>query len=90
MAELVKEDHTITREEWDRDEAATFFKKIGEGYKAEIIESIPSDQTITLYRQGGFIDLCRGPPVLSTGMLPGFKLTNVSGAYWRGDHNNEM
>ena len=90
MAELVKEDHTITREEWDRDEAATFFKKIGEGYKAEIIESIPSDQTITLYRQGGFIDLCRGPHVPSTGKLPVFKLTKVAGAYWRGDHNNEM
>ena len=90
MAELVKEDHTITREEWDRGEAAIFFKKIGEGYKAEIIESIPSDQTITLYRQGGFIDLCRGPHVPSTGKLPVFKLTKVAGAYWRGDHNNEM
>ena len=90
MAELVKEDHVISREEWDRDEAAVFFKSIGEDYKAEIITSIPADQTISLYRQGEFVDLCRGPHVPSTGKLPIFKLTKVAGAYWRGDNNNEM
>ena len=90
MAELVKQDHAITREEWDRSEAETFFKSIGEDYKAEIISSIPEGQTISLYRQGEFVDLCRGPHVPSTGKLPVFKLTKVAGAYWRGDHNNEM
>ena len=90
MAELVKQDHVISREEWDRDEAAVFFKSIGENYKAEIITSIPADQTISLYRQGEFVDLCRGPHVPSTGKLPIFKLTKVAGAYWRGDNNNEM
>ncbi|MDG0970477.1 MAG: threonine--tRNA ligase [Porticoccaceae bacterium] len=90
MAELVKQDHVITREEWDRSEAAVFFQSIGEAYKAEIIDSIPEGQTISLYRQGEFVDLCRGPHVPSTGKLPVFKLTKVAGAYWRGDHNNEM
>ena len=90
MSELAKQDHRITREEWDRDEAAVFFKGIGEDYKAEIIQSIPTDQTISLYRQGEFVDLCRGPHVPSTGKLGVFKLTKVAGAYWRGDHNNEM
>ncbi len=90
MSELAKQDHGITREEWDRDEAAVFFKGIGEDYKAEIIQSIPTDQTISLYRQGEFVDLCRGPHVPSTGKLGVFKLTKVAGAYWRGDHNNEM
>ena len=90
MAELVKQDHAITREEWDRSEAETFFKSVGEDYKAEIISSIPEGQTISLYRQGEFVDLCRGPHVPSTGKLPVFKLTKVAGAYWRGDHNNEM
>lgn len=90
MAELVAQDHSITREEWQRDDAVAFFKSIGEHYKAEIIASIPDDQAIGLYRQGDFIDLCRGPHVPSTSKLPAFKLTKVAGAYWRGDSNNEM
>ena len=90
MTELVKADHGITREEWKRDDAVEFFKSIGEEYKAEIIASIPDDQAIGLYRQGDFIDLCRGPHVPSTAKLPAFKLTKVAGAYWRGDSNNEM
>ena len=90
MAELSKEDFPVTREEWQRDEAVAFFRGIGEEYKAEIIASIPDDQAIGLYRQGDFIDLCRGPHVPSTGKLSAFKLTKVAGAYWRGDSNNEM
>jgi len=90
MAELVGADHSIAREEWDRDEAVAFFKGIGEEYKAEIIASIPAGEPIGLYRQGDFIDLCRGPHVPSTAKLPAFKLTKVAGAYWRGDSNNEM
>ena len=90
MSELVKADHSIAREEWDRDEAVEFFKSIGEVYKAEIIASIPAGEPIGLYRQGDFIDLCRGPHVPSTAKLPAFKLTKVAGAYWRGDSNNEM
>ena len=90
MIALAKEDHVISREEWDRDEAATFFKSIGEHYKAEIIKSIPAKETISLYRQGEFVDLCRGPHVPSTGKLGVFKLTKVAGAYWRGDQNNAM
>ena len=90
MAELSSEDFPVTREEWNRDEAVEFFKGIGEEYKAEIIASIPDDQAIGLYRQGDFIDLCRGPHVPSTGKLSAFKLTKVAGAYWRGDSNNEM
>ena len=90
MAELAKADIPVAREEWDRDEAVAFFKSIGEHYKAEIIESIPSGETISLYREGDFIDLCRGPHVPSTGKLKVFKLMKVAGAYWRGDSNNEM
>jgi len=91
MQEIVDRDESIEREEWDRDKAVEFFRGIGEEYKAEIIASIPSDQAITLYRQGEFIDLCRGPHLPSTGKLgKSFKLTRVSGAYWRGDSNNEM
>ena len=90
MQALSKEDFAISREEWDRDEAVSFFKGIGEDYKAEIISSIPADQPIGLYRQGDFIDLCRGPHVPSTGKLSAFKLTKVAGAYWRGDNDNEM
>jgi threonyl-tRNA synthetase len=91
MREIVDRDESITREVWERDAAAEFFRGIGEAYKAEIIESIPSDEPITLYRQGEFIDLCRGPHLPSTGKLgKSFKLTRVSGAYWRGDSNNEM
>jgi threonyl-tRNA synthetase len=91
MQEIVDRDETIEREVWDRDEAVEFFRSIGEEYKAEIIASIPSGESITLYRQGDFIDLCRGPHLPSTGKLgTAFKLTHVSGAYWRGDSNNEM
>jgi threonyl-tRNA synthetase len=91
MQEIVDRDEEILREVWDRDEAVDFFRGIGEEYKAEIIESIPSGDAITLYRQGEFIDLCRGPHLPSTGKLgKAFKLTHVSGAYWRGDSDNEM
>lgn len=90
MAELARKDEAVVREEWKRDDAVTFFKSIGEDYKAEIIASIPADQTISLYREGDFVDLCRGPHVPSTGKLKVFKLMKVAGAYWRGDSNNEM
>jgi len=91
MKEIVDRDEAIEREVWERDAAADFFRSIGENYKAEIIESIPAGETLTLYRQGEFVDLCRGPHLPSTGKLgKAFKLTRVSGAYWRGDSNNEM
>jgi len=91
MKDIVDRDEVVDREVWERDKAAEFFRSIGEEYKAEIIESIPSDEDLTLYRQGEFIDLCRGPHLPSTGKLgKSFKLTRVSGAYWRGDSNNEM
>jgi threonyl-tRNA synthetase len=90
MAELAKKDEVVTREEWTRDDAVSFFEKIGEKYKAEIIASIPSNENIGLYREGDFIDLCRGPHVPSTGKLKVFKLMKVAGAYWRGDSKNEM
>ena len=91
MKEIVDRDEPIEREVWERDKAAEFFRGIGEAYKAEIIEGIPSEEDLTLYRQGKFIDLCRGPHLPSTGKLgKSFKLTHVSGAYWRGDSNNEM
>ncbi|MYE58873.1 MAG: threonine--tRNA ligase [Alphaproteobacteria bacterium] len=91
MREIVDRDEPIAREVWDRDEAARFFEGEGEHYKAEIIRSIPSEEPITLYRQGGFLDLCRGPHLPSTGRLgKAFKLMSVAGAYWRGDHRNEM
>jgi threonyl-tRNA synthetase len=91
MKEIVDRDEAIQREVWDRDEAVDFFRGIGEEYKAEIIADIPSGESITLYRQGDFIDLCRGPHLPSTGKLgKAFKLTHVSGAYWRGDSDNEM
>ena len=91
MKDIVDRNETILREVWDRDEAVEFFRGIGEAYKAEIITDIPDGESITLYRQGDFIDLCRGPHLPSTGKLgKAFKLTHVSGAYWRGDSNNEM
>ncbi|MDX1498838.1 MAG: threonine--tRNA ligase [Woeseiaceae bacterium] len=91
MREIVDRDEPIRREVWDRDEAVEFFRDMGEEYKAEIIAGIPGEETITLYRQGEFIDLCRGPHLPSTGRLgKAFKLTHVSGAYWRGDSSNEM
>ena len=91
MKDIVDRDELIEREVWERDKAVDFFRSIGEEYKAEIIAAIPSDEPLTLYRQGNFIDLCRGPHLPSTGKLgKAFKLTHVSGAYWRGDSNNEM
>jgi threonyl-tRNA synthetase len=89
MAELASKDEPVKREVWDRDEAVRFFSSIGEKYKAEIIESIPSGEHISLYREGNFIDLCRGPHVPSTGRLKVFKLLKLAGAYWRGDNRNE-
>lgn len=91
MAELAKQNIKIERSEMGRDEAVAFFEEQGEAYKAEIIRDIPADQTLSLYRQGDFIDLCRGPHVPSTGHLKGgFKLMKLAGAYWRGDSSNEM
>ncbi|ULX53743.1 threonine--tRNA ligase [Cupriavidus taiwanensis] len=90
MAELARKDEKVTREVWNRDEAVALFESMGEKYKAEIIGSIPADQEIGLYREGNFVDLCRGPHVPSTGKLKVFKLMKVAGAYWRGDANNEM
>lgn len=91
MAEIVDRNEAITREEWDRDEAVAFFLGMGEKYKAELIAAIPAGQTISLYRQGNFIDLCRGPHLPSTGKLgKAFKLMKLAGAYWRGDSRNEM
>ncbi|TAK67523.1 MAG: threonine--tRNA ligase [Betaproteobacteria bacterium] len=90
MSELAKKDYPVTREEMPRDQAVALFKGMGEHYKAEIIASIPEDQVIGLYREGDFIDLCRGPHVPSTGKLKVFKLMKVAGAYWRGDSKNEM
>ena len=90
MAELAKLDEQVVREEWERDKAVEFFRGIGEEYKAEIIASIPAEQKISLYREGKFVDLCRGPHVPSTGKLKVFKLMKVAGAYWRGDSKNEM
>lgn len=90
MRELAKKDFPVVREVWQRDEAVAFFKSIGEHYKAEIIASIPQDQDVSLYREGDFVDLCRGPHVPSTGKLKVFKLMKVAGAYWRGDSKNEM
>ncbi len=90
MAELAKRDLPVTREVWPRDKAIEFFKAIGEHYKAEIIASIPQGEDVSLYREGDFIDLCRGPHVPSTGKLKVFKLMKLAGAYWRGDSKNEM
>ncbi|HEY4079614.1 MAG TPA: threonine--tRNA ligase [Burkholderiaceae bacterium] len=90
MSELAKKDEPVTRSVLPRDEAVSYFKSIGEAYKAEIIESIPADQDVSLYAEGKFTDLCRGPHVPSTGKLKHFKLMKVAGAYWRGDHRNEQ
>ena len=90
MMALAKKDLPVARSVMDRDEAVDFFREQGEEYKARIIEDIPAGETISLYRQGDFIDLCRGPHVPSTGKLKAFKLTKVAGAYWRGDSANEM
>src|SRR5882762_7106379 len=90
MTELVRADEKVTRRVMARDEAVKFFRGLGEIYKAEIIASIPEKEQISLYGQGNWVDLCRGPHVPSTGKLKAFKLTKVAGAYWRGDSRNEM
>ncbi|RLA23192.1 MAG: threonine--tRNA ligase [Gammaproteobacteria bacterium] len=90
MRELVKQSLKIERSILSRDEAVSFFRDAGEAYKAEIIESIPSDEPLSLYKQGEFTDLCRGPHVPDTGKLPVFKVMKIAGAYWRGNSDNEM
>jgi len=90
MVELANQDEPVVRRVLPRDEAVAYFKGLGEHYKAEIIASIPSKEDVSLYREGKFEDLCRGPHVPSTGKLKHFKLMKLAGAYWRGDHNNEM
>ncbi|MGJ0485211.1 MAG: threonine--tRNA ligase [Methylomicrobium sp.] len=90
MQKLAAEDYQVTRSIMSRDEAVNYFRSLGEHYKAEIIESIPSDQALSLYNQGDFTDLCRGPHVPSTGKLTAFKLMKIAGAYWRGNSENEM
>jgi len=90
MAELAAADLPVVRSVMPRDEAVAFFRAMGEVYKAEIIAAIPAEEPLSLYRQGDFIDLCRGPHIPSTGKLTAFKLMKVAGAYWRGDSNNEM
>ena len=90
MTELASKDETVTRQVMPRDQAVDYFKKLGENYKAEIITSIPANEDVSLYSEGDFTDLCRGPHVPSTGKLKHFKLMKVAGAYWRGDHRNEM
>ena len=90
MQQLAAEDYAVSRSVLSRDAAVEFFKGQGESYKAEIIESIPADQDLSLYQQGGFTDLCRGPHVPSTGKLSAFKLMKIAGAYWRGNSDNEM
>ncbi|MEO7557918.1 MAG: threonine--tRNA ligase [Gammaproteobacteria bacterium] len=90
MTELAEQDLPVSRSVMSRDEAVAFFRTMGETYKAEIIQGIPANEDLSLYRQGNFIDLCRGPHVPNTGKLKAFKLTKLAGAYWRGDSNNEM
>jgi len=90
MAEIVARDVPIRREEWPRDTAISVFDRIGEKYKVEIIQGIPGNETLSVYCQGEWFDLCRGPHVPSTGRLGAFKLTHVAGAYWRGDERNQM
>ena len=90
MTEIAKRDEKVTRSVMPRDEAVAYFKSIGEHYKAEIIASIPANEDVSLYAEGGFTDLCRGPHVPSTGKLKVFKLMKLAGAYWRGDSKNEM
>src|SRR5258708_500098 len=91
MHEMADRAEPISREEWERDRAVAFFDSIGEKYKAEWINEIPRDEAISLYRQGGFVDLCTGPHLPSTGRLGhAFKLMKVAGAYWRGDARNQQ
>ncbi|MEK7262065.1 MAG: TGS domain-containing protein, partial [Pseudomonadota bacterium] len=90
MRDIAKRDYPVQRTVMPRDKAAEFFRAQGEEYKAQIIEDIPKNEDISLYRQGEFVDLCRGPHVPTTGKLKAFKLMKVAGAYWRGDSKNEM
>ena len=91
MREIVAADRPFVRETWERDRAIAHFRAAGEAYKAEIVEGLPADEPVTVYRQGGWLDLCRGPHLPSTGKVgAGFKLLKVAGAYWRGDSRNEM
>ena len=90
MGVIVKENFQVEKSIMNRDDAVAMFREMGEDYKVEIIESIPGDEDLSFYRQGEFIDLCRGPHVPSTGKFKAFKLTTVAGAYWRGDSDNEM
>ena len=91
MMEIIKRDDVFSREEWDRDDAVRHFTDIGEKYKAQLIHDLPATETISMYRQGDWMDLCRGPHLPSTGHVgKGFKLLKLAGAYWRGDSNNEM
>ena len=91
MGDIIDQDLKIERQVWDRNEAIDYFKSIGEAYKAEIIQDLPENETITIYRQGEWLDLCRGPHLPSTGKLPkAFKMMKLAGAYWRGDSNNVM
>src|SRR5690348_3515077 len=90
MAEISARDLKVERKVWDRSDAINFFKNQGEHYKAQIIESIPGDEDVSLYSQGNFTDLCRGPHVPATSRLKVFKLMKLAGAYWRGDSHTEM
>src|ERR1700733_7711022 len=91
MREIVAKDEKFVREVWPRDEAIAYFEKIGEKYKAELIRDLPETEEISVYRQGEFLDLCRGPHAPSTGKIgTAFKLMKLAGAYWRGDHRNPM
>ncbi len=91
MAAIIDADHPFEREEWEREKAIMFFRDMGEEYKAQIIEDLPVDEVVSVYRQGPWIDLCRGPHMPSTGKIPkAFKLMKLAGAYWRGDHRNAM
>jgi threonyl-tRNA synthetase len=90
MQEIAKRDLPVRREEWTRDQAIAMFEKMGEQYKVEIIKAIPGDEALSVYRQGDWFDLCRGPHVPSTGRLGAFRLMSVAGAYWRGDERNAM
>ena len=90
MQEIAKRNLEVHREVWNRDEAISKFEEMGEKYKADIIRDLPEEETITIYRQGDWFDLCRGPHVPNTGKLKAFKLMKLAGAYWRGDSNNEM
>src|SRR5207248_1499703 len=90
MDEIAKRDLPVRREEWSREQAIKTFTDLGEKFKVEIIEGIPGDEPLSIYRQGEWFDLCRGPHVPSTGRLGAFKLLSVAGAYWRGDEHNAM